>query len=149
MTSTVMSGPKKPPTNKTVGGGGQQLIMKDKSVSVLATVSVGGSKTLIGAPVSPCCTSAGCHTKMEGIHARCACMFQEAHKRFSSRPLYRARLVVSFPSYYTRHLIMSRDRTLHRKVLHASSAFASRAASEHACGCCPYLCSILASSSSY
>lgn len=79
--------------------------MKDKSVSVLATVSVGGSKTLIGAPVSPRCTSAGCHTKMEGMPARCVCMFQEAHRRLSSRPLYRAHLVVSFPSYYTRRFI--------------------------------------------
>lgn len=41
--------------------------MKDRSASVLVTVSVCKSKTLIGAAISPRCTSAACQMEMEGI----------------------------------------------------------------------------------
>lgn len=47
----------------------QRLIMKDKSASVLLTVSVGGSKALIRAAISPLCMSAACQMKMEGTQA--------------------------------------------------------------------------------
>lgn len=41
--------------------------MTDRSASVLVTVSVCRSKTLIGAAISPHCTSAACQMEMEGI----------------------------------------------------------------------------------
>lgn len=45
----------------------KQLIKKDRSASVLVTVSVCRSKTLIEAAISPHCTSAACQMEMEGI----------------------------------------------------------------------------------
>lgn len=101
--------------------------MKDNSASVLVTVSVGRSKTLIGAAISPHCMSAACQMKMEGIHAFvCACS-RGTHKHFFNHLLYWTHLLVSFhfTSYPTCNYFLQRT---HRKVLFTSCAFKSYAA---------------------
>lgn len=80
--------------------------MKDKSASVLVTVSGGRSKTLIGAAISPHRTSAACQMKMEGIHAFvCACS-RGTHKHFFNHFLYWTNLLVSLHSHHIRHVII-------------------------------------------
>lgn len=116
--------------------------MKDKSASVLLTVSVGGSKALIRAAISPLCMSAACQMKMEGIHAFvCACLLH-THKQAFNQLLYWAHFLIPLPSYSTCNYFLQRTQ---RKVLFTTCAF-TWCCAVHVCGCCFYLCSI---SSSY
>lgn len=127
--------------------------MKDRSVSVLVTVSVCRSKTLIGAAISLHCMSAACQMEMECIWYSAEWM-RDQLKKLAARQLSTHQhtwilnnwIIHTKPLLSTRHFPHYFLQNTHT-VLFISLVFISHC-TVCICGCCLHVCDILASSSS-